>query len=119
MQTHNIYAAALRSQLGGIGLLFVVSGLINILLLTGSIYMIQIYDRVLPSGSVVTLMGLFGIVLLLYCFFGLFDLIRQRLLARLSVRLDLALGAECFAAWVSNDEKNNVPASAQDRKSVV
>ncbi|HJO50785.1 type I secretion system permease/ATPase [Sulfitobacter pontiacus] len=114
MQTHNIYAAALRSQLGGIGLLFVVSGLINILLLTGSIYMIQIYDRVLPSGSVVTLMGLFGIVLLLYCFFGLFDLIRQRLLARLSVRLDLALGAECFAAWVSNDEKNNVPASAQE-----
>ena len=114
MQTHNIYAAALRSQLGGIVLLFVVSGLINILLLTGSIYMIQIYDRVLPSGSVVTLMGLFGIVLLLYCFFWLFDLIRQRLLARLSVRLDLALGAECFAAWISNDEKNNVPASAQE-----
>ena len=102
--TQNIYDIALKAQAGGIGLLVAISGLVNLLMLTGSIYMIQIYDRVLPSGSIVTLLGLFGIVLLIYCFLGLFDLTRQRLLARISVRLDMTLGAACFGDWISVQE---------------
>ena len=39
----------------GVGLF---SGLINVLMLTGPLFMLQIYDRVLPSHSVPTLVGL-------------------------------------------------------------
>ena len=44
-----------RSAFLGVGLL---SGLINILMLTGPLFMLQIYDRVLPSHSIPTLVGL-------------------------------------------------------------
>ena len=39
------------------------SAIINLLMLTGPIYMLQVYDRVLSSGSVATLVGLFAIVI--------------------------------------------------------
>ncbi len=42
------------------------SGVVNVLALTGSIYMLQIYDRVMPSHSVPTLVGLTLVMLLLY-----------------------------------------------------
>jgi ATP-binding cassette subfamily C protein len=44
------------------------SGLINILYLTGSFYMLEVYDRVLPSRSVPTLIGLAVIAFVLYAF---------------------------------------------------
>ena len=47
--------AACRNAFIGVG---VISGLINMLYLTGSIFMLEVYDRVLPSRSVPTLVGL-------------------------------------------------------------
>ena len=47
------------------------SAIVNVLMLTGSIYMMQVYDRVLSSGSVPTLVGLFTIVVVLYAFLGM------------------------------------------------
>lgn len=58
------------------------SCLINILMLTGSIFMMQIYDRVLTSGSVPTLIALSGIVLVLYLYYGFMENIRVRLMLR-------------------------------------
>ncbi len=58
------------------------SGLISMLYLTGSLFMLEVYDRVLPSRSVPTLVGLGVLVLALYAFHGFFDLIRGRLLVR-------------------------------------
>ena len=59
------YLGALR----GLRRTFVLAGLfsavINLLMLTGPIYMLQVYDRVLSSGSVATLVGLFAIVIVL------------------------------------------------------
>ena len=75
----------------------VFSALVNVLMLTGSIYMLQIYDRVLASSSIPTLLGLFAIVVVLYGFLGVYDFMRGRLLSRASLRLDRDLGARAFA----------------------
>jgi len=72
------------------------SAVINLLMLTGPIYMLQVYDRVLSSGSVATLVGLFAIVIVLYAFLGLYDFLRARLLSRAALRLDAQVGEEAF-----------------------
>ena len=64
------------------------SALINILLLGGPIYMMLIYDSVMPSGSKATLFGLFAIVAFVFAFQGLFDLLRSRILASVAAGLD-------------------------------
>ena len=56
----------------------VVSGLINILYLTGSFYMLEVYDRVLPSRSIPTLVALSILALTLFAFQGVLDVIRSR-----------------------------------------
>jgi len=68
--------------------LFLVSGIINILALTGSLYMMQIYDRALTSGSVPTLVVLSTLAIGLYVFQGCFDIIRSQVLVRVGARLD-------------------------------
>src|SRR5713101_9463729 len=50
----------------------VFSGVINLLMLSGSLYMLQVYDRVIPSRNIATLLGLSLIVLLAYLVQGLF-----------------------------------------------
>jgi PrtD family type I secretion system ABC transporter len=84
----------------GLAVVMGFSALINVLMLTGSIYMMQVYDRVLSSGSVPTLVGLFVIVVVLFAFLGLYDFLRARLLARLALRFDRVLAPAAFAAWV-------------------
>ena len=68
--------------------LFSMSGLINILALTGSFYMLQVYDRALTSGSVPTLLALSMLAIGLYLFQGLFEVIRSQVLVRMGARLD-------------------------------
>lgn len=68
--------------------LFGISGIINILALTGAFYMLQIYDRALTSGSVPTLVAISILAVGLYFFQGLFDVIRAQILIRIGARLD-------------------------------
>ena len=83
----------LTRGLGGIAaFLFTISGLINILALTGSFYMLQIYDRALTSGSIPTLLALSALAIGLYLFQGLFDIIRSQVLVRVGARLDKKVG---------------------------
>ncbi|MFZ3583940.1 type I secretion system permease/ATPase [Loktanella sp. DJP18] len=77
-----------------------ISALINVLMLTGSIYMLQVYDRVLASGSVPTLVGLFIIVVILYAFLGFYDFLRARMLARAAVGLDRAVAGDVCQAYL-------------------
>ena len=93
---NNAYLGALRGLRGTFVLVGLFSAAINLLMLTGPIYMLQVYDRVLSSGSVATLLGLFGIVILLYSFLGLYDFLRARLLSRAALRLDSRVGDEAF-----------------------
>lgn len=73
----------------GIGIfLLVLSGVINVLALTGAFYMLQIYDRALPSGSVPTLIALSALAIGFYVFQGVFDILRSQILVRLGARLD-------------------------------
>lgn len=74
------------------------SGVVNILSLTGSLYMLQVYDRVLPSHSVPTLIGITIIMVWLYAVYGLLDFVRLRLLVRIGNTLDRRLHAHTFAA---------------------
>ncbi|MHA7061298.1 type I secretion system permease/ATPase [Azospirillum baldaniorum] len=68
--------------------LFGMSGIINLLALTGAFYMMQIYDRALTSGSVPTLVAMSVLAIGLYAFQGLFDVIRSQILVRVGARLD-------------------------------
>ncbi|MCY0096966.1 type I secretion system permease/ATPase [Hoeflea ulvae] len=68
--------------------LFGISGLINILALTGAFYMLQVYDRALTSGSVPTLVLISALAIGLYAFQGLFDILRSQILVRVGARLD-------------------------------
>jgi ATP-binding cassette subfamily C protein len=68
--------------------IFLVSGIINLLALTGAIYMMQIYDRALTSGSVPTLLALSALAIGLYLFQGIFDVIRTQILVRVGARMD-------------------------------
>lgn len=92
----NIYIGALRGLRGTVVLVGLISAFINLLMLTGPVYMLQIYDRVLPSESVATLLGLFAIVVVLYAVLGLCEFLRKRLLSRAALRLDSKVGEEAF-----------------------
>jgi ATP-binding cassette subfamily C protein PrsD len=69
----------------------VFSGVINLLMLSGSLYMLQVYDRVIPSRNVATLLGLSLIVLFAYCLQGYFDALRSRMLCRVATLFDAGL----------------------------
>jgi PrtD family type I secretion system ABC transporter len=88
---------ACRSAFIGVGL---ISCMINLLYLTGSMFMLQVYDRVLPSRSVPTLVGLVVIAAMLYAAQGVLDLLRGRILGRVGTSLDEALNARVFDAVV-------------------
>lgn len=68
--------------------LFGISGIINILALTGAFYMMQVYDRVLLSGSVPTLALISLFALGLFAFQGGLDVIRSQILHRIGARFD-------------------------------
>ncbi|MCJ2013600.1 type I secretion system permease/ATPase [Methylobacterium sp. J-076] len=72
------------------------SGLVNILYLTGSFFMLEVYDRVIPSRSVPTLIGLGALALVLFAFQGVLEMIRTRVLARVGAALDEALSGRVF-----------------------
>ena len=74
------------------------SAVVNLLGLTGSLYMLQVYDRVLPSQSVPTLVGITIVVVFLYAIYGLLDFVRLRLLVRTGNTLDRQLHEKAFAA---------------------
>ena len=84
-----------RSAFLGVGVL---SGLINILMLTGPLFMLQIYDRVLPSHSIPTLVGLAILIAGLFLFQGILDAIRGRVLLRIGGALNDELSGRAYDA---------------------
>ena len=76
---------------------FVLSAVLNVLLLSGSLYMMLVYDMVLPSRSVPTLVGLAILVLVAYLFQGLLEFIRSRVLLHFSAAVDVDLSGDVHA----------------------
>lgn len=71
---------------------------VNLLMLTGPIFMLQVYDRVLGSRSEATLVALFALVALLYLLFGVLDWARGRVLARAGAQFQTDLDERVFKA---------------------
>jgi len=76
------------------------SGLSNILMLTSSFFMLQVYDRVLPSRSTPTLLALLFLATMLYLFQGALDLIRGRISVRIGRFMDATLCQRVYDALV-------------------
>jgi PrtD family type I secretion system ABC transporter len=76
----------------------VFSALVNILMLTGPLFMLQVYDRVLTSGSVPTLIALIVIVAALYAYYGFLEYLRARLMVRLGRKVEETLRTRVFDA---------------------
>src|SRR3954452_20784234 len=88
---------ACRNAFIGVGIM---SCMINLLYLTGSIFMLEVYDRVLPSRSVPTLIGMVLLAGGLYMAQGFLDLLRSRILGRIRTSLDEALNERVFETVV-------------------
>lgn len=72
----------------------------NLLMLTGPLYMLQVYDRVLGSRSVETLIGLSAIVAFLFLIMGIIDGARSRIISRAGARFQSRLDQRVFDAVV-------------------
>lgn len=93
----NVIHASRRAFIG----IAVFSAFINILMLTGPIYMLQVYDRVLVSGSISTLVALTILMGALYLFMGLLEFVRSRVLVRVGNQVQEDLGDRTFGVWLT------------------
>ncbi|MEL7213507.1 MAG: type I secretion system permease/ATPase [Pseudomonadota bacterium] len=104
-QTTEQGAAELRKAYaqgrGLLGYAFLFSIFVNLLLLTGPLFMLQVYDRVLTSRSEETLVALFMLVGLLYGLMGVLDFARGRILSRLGAQFQTALDLRVFNAQIT------------------
>lgn len=80
--------ARARRALWGVG---IVSAVLNVLLLSGSLYMMAVYDMVLPGRSLPTLLGLLVLVIIAYAFQGILEFIRGRMLIHMAASVDVDL----------------------------
>lgn len=94
------------------------SALVNILMLTGALFMLEVYDRVLPSRSVPTLVALGAIVVALFAVQILLDIARNRLLVRIGNLFQRSIAARVFSAQVRLQQagrlKEKQPEPVQD-----
>ena len=74
------------------------SAVVNVLMLAGPLYMLQIYDRVLSSRSVPTLVALSIFLVGAYLFQGALDIVRSRIVVRAAALLDRRLGTTVHKA---------------------
>lgn len=95
--------------------IFGLSGVINLLALTGAFYMMQVYDRALTSGSVPTLVWLSVIAVGLYLFQGLFDIIRSQILVRFAGNVDRQLAPLVHKVAIDMPRFGYAPAEANER----
>ncbi len=84
---------------------------INLLYLAGPLYMLQVYDRVVPSGSQLTLLMLTLVLLLAYLALAGLDAARARVLTRASVRLDRQIAPRVMTAMI---DRGSSPDAARD-----
>lgn len=87
--------AAHRGALVRVGL---VSLLVNLLMLTPTLYMLQVYDRVVVSRNELTLLAVSLIALLLFVVIAVAEALRSRLLVKASAVIEASLGRRVFGA---------------------
>ncbi len=85
---------------------------VNLLMLTGPLYMLNIYDRVLSSRSFETLLALSVLVAFLYAMMGILDFVRGRIMGRVGARFQAGLDRRVFAAVLKATTLNRAPREA-------
>lgn len=93
-----VLSEAVRKHKGALLLVGLFTSFVNLLGLTGSLFMLQVYDRVLPSRSEPTLVLLLLLVVLLYASMALLDLIRGQVGGRIGAALQSDLDGPVFRA---------------------
>ncbi len=93
---HLTLRSALKASLPAFVAVGFFSFFINLLMLTGPLFMLQIYDRVLASRSLPTLGVLFALVAGLYVILGILEFVRTRVLARIGAQVDQRLSQRVF-----------------------
>lgn len=94
---------------GAFAFVGVFSCIVNLLMLTGPLFMLQIYDRVLTSQSVPTLVVLLGLVIGLFAMMGLFDFLRQRILTRAAHAMDVGIAPVTYNTWLQRSIGDHDP----------
>lgn len=82
---------------------------VNLLMLTGPLYMMQVYDRVLGSRSEATLVALSLLVIFLYGMMGILDAVRGRVMRRAAARFQADLDERVFDAMLRRSAVKNDP----------
>lgn len=85
---------------------FLFSALLNLLLIAPMLYMLQVYDRVVPTAGGTTLLFLTLVLLFSLATLALLDAVRSRLLARASARLDQMLSGEILESTLKRPDLN-------------
>ena len=111
-QGHPDLTAVLRECRRGFLSVAVFSAMVNLLMLAGPLYMLQVYDRVLSSQSVPTLVALSILLVAAYTFQGAFEVLRSHLTARIASLLDVRLGVTLFEAVIRLTNRNFSAAQA-------
>jgi PrtD family type I secretion system ABC transporter len=93
----------------GYGSAFVLSLAINLLMLTGPLFMLQIYDRVLASRSVPTLLAFLALISILYAGMAILEFMRARVLSRIAHSVDARVAPELFQYWLQKSTGSGTP----------
>lgn len=108
---HGEIGKALASQSKVLRTVLVFSMVINLLMLTPSIYMLQVYDRALTSANTTTLLMLSLLTLLFFCFISALEYVRSLVVIRVGSQIDLELNKRVYtAAFEQNLKKVGTPA---------
>ena len=99
--------SSMRKAWIGVGVL---SLFVNLLMLTGPLYMLQVYDRVITSQSMSTLVVLSILMVAMYGFMGVLDFLRSRILVRIGNFVESNLSAPIFKNWLSQGTRGKVAA---------
>jgi len=106
---------SMRKAWIGVGVL---SLFVNLLMLTGPLYMLQVYDRVITSQSMSTLVALSILMVVMYGFMGFLDFLRSRLLIRIGNFVEKKLGTKTFQMWLKQGLKTPTQIGRQPLQSL-
>lgn len=106
---------AMFPQMGSFVSVGLFSVFVNLLMLTGPLFMLQVYDRVLGSRSEETLVALLVLVAGLYALMGLLDYARGRVAARVGANFQTRLDTRVFTGTLRSMSSSNPPGSSSLR----
>ena len=89
------------------------SAVINLLMLAPALYMLQVYDRVLASGNLMTLLMLTLMILGLFALMGALEWVRSQVVIRLGTQMDMRLNQQVYDAAFEAQLRTGSPAAGQ------